>query len=35
MGKDLLEITPVEALIATVPSVGGHPSLGHTALEHP
>ncbi|HEY5050433.1 MAG TPA: amidophosphoribosyltransferase, partial [Acidothermaceae bacterium] len=30
LGKDLLEITPVEALMATVPSVGGH-----TALEHP
>jgi amidophosphoribosyltransferase len=35
IGKDLLEITPVEALLATVPSVGGHPLLGHTALEQP
>ena len=30
MGKQLLEITPVDALMSTVPSVGGH-----TALEHP
>jgi amidophosphoribosyltransferase len=30
MGKQLLEITPVDALMSTIPSVGGH-----SALEHP
>ncbi len=30
VGKNMLEITPVDALMSTVPSVGGH-----TALEQP